>query len=106
MDTRTQDNIAQNKASTDRVVPQAPQPAPSPAPVEPDPYAWTTRQPQQQAPFFLTGDEDEDDEPAPDVGGEVGKTPRLLTAWQITGLVVGGLAVAAGMVYLARSRQF
>lgn len=94
MDTRTQD----------KVVPQAPQPV-SPAP-EADVYAWTPRRAQESAPFFLVGEED--DEPAPDVGGEVGKTPRLLTAWQITGLVFGGIAIAAGIagaIYLARKRD-
>lgn len=103
MDTRTQDDIA--KGNKTKVVPQAPQPTPEEAKPQTEVYAWTPRRNEEVEPFFLTGEE-EDDEPAPDVGGEVGKTPRLLTAWQITGLVVGGLAIAAGIaVYMARSRR-
>lgn len=105
MDSRTQDKIVKD-ATQDKVVPQAPQPASSPG-AEADVYTWSPRRSQDTAPFVLTGEED-DDEPAPDVGGEVGKTPHLLTAWQITGLVMGGLAIAAGIVsavYLARTRD-
>lgn len=109
MDTPIQDKIDHDKTAKAKVVPQAPQPVPDAA-TPPDVYTWSSDQPQDRsdasaAPFVLTPDE-EDDEPAPDVGGEVGKTPRLLTAWQITGLVVGGLAVVAGvMLYLKRPQD-
>ena len=88
MDTRTQDKILPHPVN------------------ETDIYTWTPRRPQDSAPFIFVGEEAEDDEPAPDVGGEVGKTPRLLTAWQITGLIAGGVVLAAGIagaIYL-RSR--
>ena len=101
MDTRTQDKIAQDDTAKDKVVPQPVTGAATPT----DVYTWSSRRPQDAAPFVLTGEED-DEEPAPDVGGEVGKTPRLLTAWQITGLVVGGLALVAGVtLYLAQPRE-
>ncbi len=102
MDTRTGDKIANDVPLKDTVMPQAPQPV-TPEP-QADVYAWSPRREPEPAPFVLTGDESED-EPAPDVGGEVGKTPRLLTAWQITGLVLGGIALAAAVVYLARRRD-
>jgi hypothetical protein len=96
MDTRTHEKI----------VPAMLQPAVTLEP-DGDVYAWSPRRHQDDTPFVLTGEE-EDDEPAPDVGGEVGKTPRLLTAWQITGLVFGGIAIAAGIagaIYLSRPRR-
>ncbi len=103
MDTRTHDKIIKEKV--------APQPALDSDKESPDTeidvFAWSSRRPQDAAPFVLT-DEEDDDEPAPDVGGEVGKTPRLLTAWQITGLVLAGMAIAAGVagaIYLTRARD-
>lgn len=49
-----------------------------------------------------------DEEPADDVGGEVGRKPLLdKRGWQIVGAVAGGVAVVAGVaaVIYARQRQ-
>ncbi len=91
--------------SLDKIVPQAPQPD-----FEPDqsinPEA-AIEAPEDREDYDNVSMAFTDDEPARDVGGEVGrKTPRW-NGWQIAGIVAGGLAVAAGIaaaVYV-RSRQ-
>lgn len=99
--------------SLDKIVPQAPQPntdidrdmivdAPE-AYDRADMAPWESAKDSARDPGRDPG---RDDEPAKDVGGEVGRKARF-SPWQIAGFVAGGVAVAAGVaaiVYM-RARQ-
>ena len=86
--------------SLDKIVPQAPQPD-----AEMDHDAVVDAPEDYDRADMIAVD----DQPARDVGGEVGRKAPRFNAWQIAGFVAGGVAVAAGIaavVYMrARQRQ-
>ncbi len=88
--------------SLDKIVPQAPQPD-----VEPDPSINPEAIVEAPGEYGSASMALTDDEPAKDVGGEVGRKAPRWNGWQIAGFVAGGVAVAAGIaaVVYARSRQ-
>ncbi len=88
----------------DKIVPQAPQPAKTETPVKGarSPYDQRANEALNRD-TAIDGAEDgveydnlQDEEPAEDVGGEIGKPKFRLSVWQIAGIAGGVTLVAAG----------